>query len=238
MGISESNQRSSGPIFASEAFLASEGDAYFRRIRETRRHLESQDSEVVKFILSVLKLHSSEICKVLEIGSSDGRKLEAICDSMGSQGVGVDPSLLAVEEGNARFELAKKPLKLIRGVANNLGLAAQEFDLVILGFFLYLEDRANLLFSLAEADRVLRPGGFLAVWDFNPGTPGSKDYSHQSGIRTYKNYYPGFFTALSHYVEVAKLPLTSSLQIGFELNPGDRHELTILWKKQEPYPEN
>lgn len=236
MGISDSNQPISGSTIASEAFLRSEGDAYFVRNRENRKHIKDQDSEIDRFISNVLKLHSSTIGKVLEIGSSDGRKLEAICDSLGSQGVGVDPSQLAVEEGNARFENAKKPLKLIRAVANNLEFPAGEFDLVLLGFFLYVEDRANLLYSLAEADRVLRAGGFLAIWDFNPGAPVSRGYSHQKGIRTFKNYYPGFFTSLSHYVEVAKLPLTSSQQIGFELNPENRYELTILWKKEEPYP--
>lgn len=227
------------PEDESNVFLRSEGDAFFIRNGNAEKPPDDigQDSAVVGFILGVLKNYLPQIQKVLEVGSSDGRTLEALCDCLGAEGVGIDPSALAVATGNERLQKARKPVELFRGLASNLEFDSQSFDFVLLGFFLYIERRESLLYALAEADRVLRPGGFVAVIDFNPGVAIARDYSHLAGQKTFKNYYPAFFTALSHYVEVAKLPLNSSLEINFDFDPQNRHELTILWKKPDPYPQ-
>ena len=50
----------------------------------------------------------------------------------------------------------KKRIVLVHGV----------FDLVHLGFFLYLVDREDYLRCISEADRLLKFGGFLSIIDF------------------------------------------------------------------------
>ena len=100
-------------------------------------------------------------------------KLQYLCKFFEAAGSGVDPSSKAVEAGNERLLRAGiSDIALSVSTADALPLEKEEFDLVYFAFCLYLVDRNNLFATIAEADRVLKPGGYLAIVDFDPDLTG------------------------------------------------------------------
>ena len=220
----------------SDLFWEGEGDRYFER-NDSGSDSNRSSFHDVREILRILSTHAPAVNQVLEIGCSSGRKLEKLCEGFSARGVGVDPSAKAVEEGNRRLQNHNLDIELFRNLASELGFPDGNFDLVFLGFFLYVEDRGRILESLVQADRVLRAGGFLAVRDFAPEFPYSKPYSHDRRASSFKNNYAEFFLSLHHYVLVANLPFNTEGEMGFELNHDFRENLVILYKKPFPYPD-
>lgn len=196
--------------------------------------------------LGQLPFEISELCKqldpfkndirnVLEIGCSNGRKLEAICNILDSCGEGLDPSNLAVAEGNER--LGQSRINLTHGTADRLPYEACSFDLVYIGFCAYLFDRSKLLSAFAEADRVLKVGGFLAITDFDPGNKSKKHYIHKPGIYSYKQDYSKSFIESGLYYLVSKTSFSHQNEF-FEKNFDERVTLTLMYKELDPYPLN
>ena len=148
-----------------ERFLNGEGDAWFLRNQSSLDI--SLDDPSVNFILNTLSNLEHEISKVLEIGCGGGAKLSAISRHLGAKGFGIDPSIKAIEFAKGKYPSAETDLNFITGLAGNLPWEDETFDLVFLGFFLYLLTPNEVFESVAETNRVLRPGGFLAILDFD-----------------------------------------------------------------------
>lgn len=221
---------------ANEIFLQSEGDEWLKRNSET---LESGTDHLghLALMYQVLKSQEEKIEKILEVGCSSGERLDFLCRAFSAQGAGVDPSASAIRVGSSRVKSENHGrLQFVRGLSNNLPFEEQSFDLIYLGFFLYLEDRETLLLSLSEADRVLKAGGFIILRDFYPEKPHRVRYEHYDGLFSYKNDYIAFFLALGHYFEIASLPINRKGVLGFESNPSHREIVSICKKKEEPYP--
>jgi len=215
-------------------FQKSEGDAWFKR-NHGRIHNVSQvtDSPDVHYMLEVTKPFATRIHRVLEIGCSNGVKLEAVCSHLNAVGVGVEPSPIAVKEGNDRDKNAQ--IELVIGTGEKLPCEDASFDLVYLAFCLYLFDRNTLIQSLSEADRVLKPGGFLVITDFDPGFHHKKPYKHFQGLFSYKQDYASFYTQSGLYYLVGKHSF-SHLAPFFDESPDERVSTSILYKEVDPYP--
>jgi len=133
---------------------------------------------------------------VLEIGCGTGWRLARIMDRYyGADCRGCDLSWEAIEAGRNRY----KRLGLRVASADSIGYPNDSFDLVILGFFMYLVDREDLFRVVAEVDRVLRDKGFLVIHDFLPDEPHSRDYAHDPRLSTYKMGYHQLFMANPSY---------------------------------------
>jgi ubiquinone/menaquinone biosynthesis C-methylase UbiE len=215
-------------------FTECEGDAWFHR---NQMHIQTIDQVIklpdVKYVLDTLASFHARIERVLEIGSSNGIKLEAICQYFNSVGIGVEPSPMAVQHGNERKKKTK--IELLVGTGENLPFEDSSFDLVYFTFCLYLFDRKRLMQSLAEADRVLKPGGFLIITDFDPGFRHQKPYSHFQGVFSYKQDYTSFFTQTGLYYHLGKSSY-SHRSANFDEEPGERVATNILYKEVDPYP--
>jgi SAM-dependent methyltransferase len=174
----------------SDIIMATEGDAWFRRNRDKSR----LDDPVLKEILDnprILPL------SVLEIGCGTGWRLNALRDRFyDSSFTGCDLSWEAIQEGRKRYP----KLALRAGAADTLGYGSGSFDLVILGFFMYLLDREDLFRVVAEVDRVLADNGTLVIHDFHPETPHSRAYEHDPRLITYKMNYPELWMGNPAYV--------------------------------------
>ena len=97
-------------------FSQSEGDAWFKRNIDGLQAIEqSAQSEDVRYLCDTLAPFRESIKWVLEIGCSNGIKLEAICHRFDAVGVGIDPSPMAVSSGNARKKLANVTLQVGTG---------------------------------------------------------------------------------------------------------------------------
>ena len=179
-------------------FLASEGNHWFRRNRETLDKFTNLGEIAIHCITANLAGISN--ARVLEIGCGQGQNLAALSNRVPIVGHGIDPSEEAIAEGAVRFP----SLVLRKGTADALPYADESFDVVWFGFCLYLVDRSLLFRTISEADRVLRDGGLIVIMDFDPNVPSYRPYHHYPGLKSYKMNYSQLFLANPAYVLVEK----------------------------------
>ena len=105
--------------------------------------------------------------RVLEVGCGTGELLLAIKRAHPDVEVtGLDPDPLALERARAKAERAGVQLRLDRGLGDALPYADGSFARVLSSFMLHHLDGATQRRLLAEALRVLAPGGSIHVIDF------------------------------------------------------------------------
>lgn len=151
-----------------------EAEAYYRR----NRNATLPDADPVLQALDGLS-----VTKVLEIGSGNGARLARIRDAHGARVEGIEASLSAVRDANDA------------GVRTFSGIAPHDleqcfpryYDVVLVGFFMYLLPREELFRLAYEVDRILAPGGHLVVRDFLYPRPLRKPYLHDASIEVYKH---------------------------------------------------
>jgi SAM-dependent methyltransferase len=217
-------------------FINGEADCWYERNKNKLEGATTVDQhmyfDAIRLCETLLPF-KDQISSTLEIGCSNGRKLELICSSLNSKGFGIEPSKMAVDDGNRRLE--GRGIELSCGTAERLSYQSASFDLVYFGFCLYLFDRGSLMSALAEADRVLKPGGFLAITDFDPGTKYKRPYTHREGVFSYKQNYADFFVHGGGYYLLEKKSLSHAHQY-FDVSPDERVSLQILYKEIDLYP--
>jgi SAM-dependent methyltransferase len=164
-------------------FLLGEADAYFHRNAQQNAHEHAaalQDPCHDPIIRALIEIKPQ---RILEVGASNGWRLDVARQLWHTKAHGIDPSRAAVADGNTRYP----SIALQVGTAD--ALPAALFDCVVFGFCLYLCDRPDLFRIAAEADRVLAGGGHLVVYDFFPTAPHCNPYVHRPGIFSYKMDY-------------------------------------------------
>lgn len=140
-----------------QVFLRGEAKAWFAR---NQHRLGVSDP-----VTDMLVAHKIRPTTVLEVGASNGWRLQKLQDLYECSVDGVDP------RGDSNL--------VFRGTADNLGFFASErFDLVIYGFCLYLVDPEDYFRIAAEGDRVLKNGGHIIIHDFWSDQPFRRRYKH------------------------------------------------------------
>jgi SAM-dependent methyltransferase len=99
--------------------------------------------------------------RVLDVGTGRGALLRAVADDATARSVGVDLSAGMLAWGALDLRAAGARASLARMDGARLAFGDETFDVVVCGFTLDLVSDPEGL--LAEARRVLRPGGRLAV---------------------------------------------------------------------------
>jgi ubiquinone/menaquinone biosynthesis C-methylase UbiE len=130
-----------------DIFLQGEANSWLTR---NQHHLGHHDP-----VSDLIEQANLTPTKVLEIGCSNGWRLNKLWRRYGCQCDGIDPI-------QPEFPQAA----IARGTADNLQYNSNAFDLVIFGFCLYLIDRQDLFKVVAESDRVLQDKGYLIIHDF------------------------------------------------------------------------
>lgn len=209
-------------------FLESEGDRWYQRNKVA---LDGDGGDLaIDTIKRVLAYRQPEIRSILEVGCGNGQKLANLGEFFDAESFGVDPSAVAVSEGNVRFP----NVNLQVGTASRLPFEDGKFDFVYFGFCLYLVDRGDLLKAVAEADRVLSLGGFLAILDFDPTKRHKREYRHHPGLFSYKTSYSDLFTGSGHYYLVAKDSF-SHTEGNFSEDSNERVSISVLYKEVDAY---
>jgi ArsR family transcriptional regulator len=141
--------------------------AYFRANApqwDRIRSLYVDEKEVEAALLELLPVDS--VRDLLDVGTGTGRMLEVLGPHV-EHAVGVDLSreMLAVARANlARAHLANCSIR--QGDMYQLPLPGASFDAVVIHQVLHYAERPQR--AIAEAARVLRPGGRLIAVDFAP----------------------------------------------------------------------
>ena len=140
---------------------------YFRRHAaewDRIRRLHVADAAVESAIRTALA--DKPIRSLLDLGTGTGRMLELFGADI-ERGLGLDLSLDMLALARARLDRAGLKHSSVRhGNIYDLALSRDSFDVVIIHQVLhFLDDSAR---AIAEAARVLRPGGRLLVVDFAP----------------------------------------------------------------------
>ena len=201
-------------------FLNKEGDRWFKRNL-------NRDSRNFKDINSFIPLIKDKD-KILEIGTSDGIKLDYLSRKIPKFNLslfGIDPSYESINAGSELYP----NLNLKQGTSDQIEFDNQYFNVVILGFCLYLVDRELIFKTISEVDRTLKQGGYLVITDFETPFPIKRKYKHLKGLFTYKNNYSNFFLGGSHYSLVNKFHTSPSKDI-FNLDINERISTSILHK--------
>jgi SAM-dependent methyltransferase len=178
------------------AFSDGEGDRYFDRNREV---LAAYDARVDP-VAQCIRLAAVRPSSILEIGAAAGDRVAALAAELGASGHAVDPSVAAVENGRARHP------DIVMSVATMDELPdVGPFDLVVVNFVFHWVDRALLLRSMSEVDRMVADGGHLLIGDFLPAGHTKTPYHHRPGLWTFKQRYSDVFTASGLYCRVVEL---------------------------------
>lgn len=219
------------PVKQREAFTGGEGDAYHRRNRVGRGEL-LRAAEADPLLAELVALRPAPRT-VLEVGAGNGWRLAALHERLpGVRCHGLDPSAEAVADGAREFP----EVALVRGTAERLPFADRAFDLVALGFCLYLCDRDDLFRIAAETDRVLAEDGVVAVYDFHPDEPHRRAYAHAPGVHAWKMDHARLFSWNPAYRELVRSVLPHPGSGGDD--PDDRVAVTLLRRSTDgAYPE-
>ena len=212
----------------SDEFFRGEADAWF-----ARNHPNFKVSPSRRLLGEWCAPHKCEVGRILEIGAGNGLPLAFLSDVLEADGVGIEPSKQAVENWSLlRGEVAGGArTSLLRGLATELPFEDKSFDLVVFGFCLLWIDRPLLYRAIAEADRVLRDGGFLCIEDFDVSAPYANPYHHKEGLSSFKCDYPSIFLSSGHYHLISKQSYSHS---GFQFasDSDERVAISLLYKQE------
>lgn len=189
------------------AFSEGEGDAWFER---NRSKLVVGPDEM-ELAIEALQIRPQ---RILEIGCSNGYRLEKLRARFNAKCFGIDPSQQAIADGRASFPC----LSLNAGTADSLKFDERAFDLVIFGFCLYLCDPSDYFQIAAEADRVLSDPGWLIIYDFFASAPRRRQYSHREGLYAHKMEFSQLFTCNPAYRLLARHYREHRPELTYELD--------------------
>jgi ubiquinone/menaquinone biosynthesis C-methylase UbiE len=175
-----------------DAFLESEGDAWFERNTTGADAHFDPDSDLLLAEILLLSPESraarERSTRILEIGCGDGSRLAWLQENRSYRCFGLDPSEKAVAAARERGIDARQ------GTAEELPFDDASLDIVVFGFCLYLCDREDLFRIACEADRVLKDSGWLLILDFYTLRPMKREYHHRAGLFSYKMDYTTLFS--------------------------------------------
>ncbi|MBN9981924.1 metalloregulator ArsR/SmtB family transcription factor [Rhizobium laguerreae] len=148
---------------------AERAQAYFSRNAaewDELRRLHAADEEVDAAVIRLLG--SQPIDSLLDLGTGTGRILELL-SGLYRRATGVDASRDMLSVARANLDKSRITKATVRHAdILNLPFEGQDFDLVTIHQVLHFFDQPEI--AIAEAARMLRPGGRLVVIDLAPHT--------------------------------------------------------------------
>jgi ubiquinone/menaquinone biosynthesis C-methylase UbiE/DNA-binding transcriptional ArsR family regulator len=160
--------RDSERLAAVKRQRAERAQAYFSRNAaewDELRRLHASDEDVDAALIELLG--TRPVDAFLDLGTGTGRMLQLL-SGLYRRGVGVDASrdMLAVARTNLDRTGITTKASVRHGDILNLPLDQQDFDLITIHQVLHFIDQPDV--AIAEAARMLRPGGRLVIIDLAP----------------------------------------------------------------------
>ncbi len=212
-----------------EIFLENEGDKWFSRnlsVIEKR-----SKSKSIELLYSWLQPHANSINKICEVGCGSGHNLSYLSEKLEATGRGIDPSKKAISYIREKFP----KIDSVVGSGDKIKFKSNQFDLVHLGFFLYLVDPEYFPDCISEADRILKNGGFLSILDFDVPNEYSNKYIHHADVHVHKLDYCRAFLDKGNYVLAHKYSF-SHKSFYFDKNIDERISISLMYKDYNTKP--
>lgn len=211
---------------AKERALQIDGDGYLERNRVGIGTIADPAFE------AMVAIHEFQpIGSVLEIGCSNGFRLDKAQKAFRASCAGLEVSPEAVQEGCTLF----REIEIIEGVAPRdlTHWLGRTFDVVVLGHFQYLLPRADV-FPLAQlVDQLVTPGGHLICMDFLSPLPSQSPYRHHPDLAVYKHNPSAPWSWSPTYILVQRQVYTVS-EVGRDLrDPRTWQTVDVLKKLPE-----
>jgi len=209
-----------------EVFKNFEADRWYERNKEG---LKPGNDLIVWLIDTYGLVHQDSA--VLEVGASNGFRLERIREKYGCKVFAVEPSKKAVEDGKASFP----EVEFYNITAEEIEFEA-DFELIIINSVFHWIDRKNLFTVFSKLDRALKDGGHLIIGDFQIPIPFKNPYHHLKNVEvyTYKQAYKEIFLSSKLYIELATICYNHDTKDFRNINLKNMFCVSLL-KKQELY---
>lgn len=209
---------------------AVEGDRWWARNRQALLDPTRSDRDI---ILMALERNRIEPKRVLEVGASNGWRLEAIRQRYGADCFGIDTSPAAIGDGRQLFPA----IHLDQGTIYDLLVwGGNIIDCLLVPFVLHWVERFCLSLVVNQIDRKLAEGSYLIVDDFLPDVPTRARYHHRQDVEawTYKQDYAQCWLALGLYREVDRIVFNHDTgQVGDV--PSDQRAACVVLQKASQY---
>lgn len=177
-----------------EFFVNGEGDEYFKRHQNWLTSVNKETDLVYSSLVSLdLKPNS-----ILEIGCANGFRLNWLYEKFGCYCMGIDPSSNAIKDGRKKYP----EIIFEKATFDTLENIAKKFDIIILGFFVYLIPREKLFKLAYLVDSHLENDGYITSFDFYSKIPIVNEYKHKDDILSFKFDLPQMFSWNPQYVEI------------------------------------
>jgi len=212
-----------------ESFRDGEANEWFQRNKINILDENNPVCAIRSLLIDWLKPFEKEISSILEIGCGSGHGLNKMSQGLLAKGFGIEPSTEAV-----KYILNEFPnLEVKLGFGDDVPYS-ERFDLVHLGFFLYLVDREFYLRCISEADRLVNMGGYLSIIDFETPFPYSNTYKYLNDVFTHKTNNSEVFVASGLYSVVNKFQFSHN-NLFFDKDINERVSLTLLYKETKVF---
>ncbi len=150
------------------------------------------------FIEKYLREYPGAIGSILEIGCNYGYNLNYLSRRHGIECWGIEPSDKAVDFGIGRWKDSNPKVHLVQGISNKLPYRDQQFDIVMVGFLMYVTPREMIADTVSEVNRVLKEGGFLILTDFDTPVLYKRVNKHNDAMPVYKEDYAKRFLPIGY----------------------------------------
>jgi len=181
---------------------SSEADKYYKRNKQyynKGKVLSSFEKNKIEpggssdFVIECFKTTEIKVKNILEIGCSNGKKLNKYKNYFEQKKqlvncYGIDLSKQAISDGRKRY----KNLKLKNHSSLQISKLKVKFDLIICGFFLYLLDREYIFKQFDLIFEQLNSSGYLLIVDFDPSFPHHNKSGFNKKLNSYKMNFSNF----------------------------------------------
>jgi hypothetical protein len=174
--------------------LLDEANNWFSRNKEKIENKTRIDDIAYQSFLSTKFIPKN----VLEIGCSNGYRLDWFSKDFECDCYGIDLSSEAISDGQKKFPL----LDLQHGNYDILDTYNKKFDLIILGFFDYYLPRDDIFKLIYLVNSKLKNGGLVLDYGFYSKIPYVNDFLHDNKLKSHKLDVPSGFLWNPQYIEI------------------------------------
>ena len=152
-----------------------------------------------EFLKNYITAFPGKIDKLLEIGCNYGYNLNYLQRELNIDCYGIEPSDKAIEYGKQMYTGGgHSKIHLKEGISDCLPYNKEEFDVVMIGFSLYVTPRVMLYDTIQEINRVLKQGGFIILTDFDTPFKCRRVNIHNKEMYVYKENYADLFLSMGY----------------------------------------